>query len=442
MKNILIIGAGLSGTVIANRLSKYNNITLVDIKNKNKTIPSLSKKTSNLASVPTFCYGLGGTANLWHNGLIHLNENDIDDNNYANFLKKISKYRSAAFEILTNNKVPYNEYNSEKQSSFHEIDRIFYPKEKYNFTLNENIEFIGDVCGYDVTKKDGKIEQVSLKIIDGNEIIKKIDTVILCAGGLNSPFLFNEFVSDDNKTDLKFIDHPMGFIGKIKIKKKYKKQFSLIASQNYNYGHFKSCFRLRDDESDRISCIYLRNAFTSKHNPEISVFKSKLGSSASLKDKIKVAFNMKMLHPDIILEVIKYFTGKDINTRTYSLMFVGDQKERINKISKDGDKLFIDWSVSKKDIEVYKNQINNFILNYQEYIECASIDNDFHNRLWSAAHYSSSINIGSHVNSKLQSHSVSNLYVCDGSIFNEHTYVNTGLSIVEAALYLTEEVIQ
>ena len=68
---ILIIGAGLTGVTLANKLVKNHDVAVIEKgPEKGTKLPSDFGQSTSLAKVPTFVFGQGGTTNLWHNGLI------------------------------------------------------------------------------------------------------------------------------------------------------------------------------------------------------------------------------------------------------------------------------------------------------------------------------------------------------------------------------------
>ena len=62
--------------------------------------------------------------------------------------------------------------------------------------------------------------------------------------------------------------------------------------------------------------------------------------------------------------------------------------------------------------------------------------------LWSAAHHSGTISLGDNpgdlVDKDLKLKNVENAFVCDGSIIQEHSYANTGLTIGQLAMRLAD----
>ena len=64
--------------------------------------------------------------------------------------------------------------------------------------------------------------------------------------------------------------------------------------------------------------------------------------------------------------------------------------------------------------------------------------------LWSAAHHSGTISLGNKendiVDKDLKLNACENVFVCDGSVIQEHSYANTGLTIGSLAMRLAERV--
>ena len=65
--------------------------------------------------------------------------------------------------------------------------------------------------------------------------------------------------------------------------------------------------------------------------------------------------------------------------------------------------------------------------------------------LWSAAHHSCTTPLGNSekdlIDKDLKLKFCDNVYVCDGSVIQEHSYANTGLTIGQLALRLAKRVL-
>lgn len=441
MKKIVIIGAGLAGTILATKLSKYNRVYLLDIGDFKSSYPMFEQNSTKLASVPTFSFGYGGTSKLWHNGLIDIKSAHVKDKTFTELLGKIDKYTEESISILSNGKIKIDDLSGSKKYPFDNMDTIIYPKERYQPKLHENITFIENIRNVDFEVYDGNVVSIKYNSSKGESKIL-IDSVVISCGGLNSNHYVNKLldragdVSESN-------DHPMGFVGKITVKRKYKKIFNTIALQEYEKFEAKQCFTFIDRETDLRGAVYFRNAFTKKHSFNISKHKSKLGASGGFFSQLKHSLSFKTLHPDIILEVLKHLIGFKIKTRTFSLMFVGEQSSFPLKIKKasNNKKIQIEWDVTSNELNAYNRMLRKFLIDNAKFIESYSVVKIKREDLWSAAHYSGAVALGSAVDIQLKVKGYNNAYVCDGSVISNHSYANTGLVISKLCCYLAEEVL-
>ncbi len=66
--------------------------------------------------------------------------------------------------------------------------------------------------------------------------------------------------------------------------------------------------------------------------------------------------------------------------------------------------------------------------------------------LWSCAHHSGTIPLGNtdedFIDKNLKLNFCDNVFVCDGSVIEEHSYANTGLTIGQLAIRLSERVLK
>ena len=66
-----IIGTGLAGSVLAAELSRWASVTVLE---RGPAVPAYPDRVVSserpFGLYPSFCYGLGGTTNLWHGGMI------------------------------------------------------------------------------------------------------------------------------------------------------------------------------------------------------------------------------------------------------------------------------------------------------------------------------------------------------------------------------------
>lgn len=77
---IAIVGSGLSGAVLADLLAGHHDITVYERGPEWPARPEPPVMTAHpFGLYPSFGYGLGGTTNFWHGGLVDLLDEEMGD---------------------------------------------------------------------------------------------------------------------------------------------------------------------------------------------------------------------------------------------------------------------------------------------------------------------------------------------------------------------------
>src|SRR6266700_3586844 len=98
MATIVIIGAGLAGSLIASRLATRHRVVVIEQSQRNAPVHVIDRGRA-AAIDPHVGAGFGGTTALWHNGLIEPEERD-----YAAWplaAAELQKYIPAAHAALS-----------------------------------------------------------------------------------------------------------------------------------------------------------------------------------------------------------------------------------------------------------------------------------------------------------------------------------------------------
>ncbi|EGR2537674.1 GMC family oxidoreductase [Vibrio cholerae] len=460
MRNrILVIGSGVGGCTIANQLSAENDVTVIECGPKgNYQIPSKTYLNEELGSTPTYCKGLGGTSNLWHNGLIELPPDDIEHQDFRKLIEKSNFYINNAASSL-NLKGNYLSIRNEVRRVYAKVcgdifgsntislDTIIVPEDYVPLTLNDSIStyFNAEIERFEFDA-DGNVKCVEVR--SENETKKLFfDTIVICAGGIGTPYILSKLVQNKYGKNIVtsigqgFIDHPMGFLGKIRVRKEKVEAFKKLVSTKFEDCQARCGIKLSVDGLNHI--CYFRPAFSMKNELDIYKFKSKLGSS-TLKERFKFIFHKKTYHPDILQEIWLHFTGKQVKSEVYAIWVVFEQRDRTDNFISLREKDQIHWSISEKELSNYSKTlqlINDILLPVAQDINM--VQSDLRDFLWSAAHHSSTVpmnnNIGC-VNNELKVNGFDNVFVCDGSIIQNHSYTNTGLTIAQLAHWLAHKI--
>ncbi len=458
-KNIVVIGAGLAGTLICNELVEKCNVTLLEAGEKDRiSYPETTFTNKPLAAVNTFCIGGGGTTNLWHNGLMPIHGDDVTSNEFRALLTDSEQYMNKAARNLYWADDPYTaEYGTivSQMNSIAKnidvfsdgIDCLLYPKKYKKLEADINVNACYSVTNIDFVPNGKSIRSINYYANDTQHSIDA-DIVIVSAGALGSPLLAKKILSkigcSSEKVGTGFMDHPLGFVGKVKFKKhvnKLMKKFSLLDCGNYEC---RTAVRIKSPCGNYTCAAFFRPALTMENNLAIYKYKSRVGANSGL-DRIKNMFSFKIIHPDILAEIASHLFSAPIPGRIYNVLMVFEQKRRRGKVSYDQNGLVVDWAVTGEELQIYRGvliKLRSMLSGIADEINLETdIDEDW---LWSHAHHSGTIGLGnnsdSYVDQDLKLHSCDNVFVCDGSIIQEHSYANTGLTIGQLAMRLAERV--
>jgi GMC oxidoreductase len=459
-KNVAaVIGSGLAGTLISNELVKRWDVILLEAGPGDAyEYPKIDFIHKDFGVVKTCCIGAGGTTNLWHNGLIPLNVEDITSNEFRQVLREAEPFTDRAASGLHFHRskfsVAYSALLSEMNAlaedlgAFPEgVDCLIYPKRFQRLSVRPGIKAFYDVSDIEFERQNNRVASIRYAAGAKHYSIKP-DIVIVCAGALNTPYLVKKLLGDDDavvqKIGTGFMDHPMGLVGKIRVKKAYSDVFEKISLLDKGDYVCRTAARLKSDCGRYTGCVFFRPALTMQNRLELYKYKSLLGGSKGV-ERFKNALSLKILHPDILAEVYSHLFGVNIRSRVYNILLIFEQKRGDSRVSHDRSGIKVDWCITEKEIAVYNGLLKKLKPMLAAVADDLKIIETLTGEwLWSAAHHSGTISLGGRpddvVDKDLKLNNCGNVFVCDGSVIQEHSYANTGLTIGQLALRLAEHI--
>lgn len=460
-RHIVVIGSGLAGTLLCNQLAGKAHVTLLEAGEKDRMrFPRIEFLNKRFGEVDTLCIAGGGTTNLWHNGLIPIHPEDVTSPMFREILMEAVPYIDKAASMMYFKSSSYfNAYRaalsemsliSDSIGTFSDgIDCLIYPKNYRKLTPEPRVHACYTVSDIDFTASGPRIQKIVYRASGKKEVIYP-DKVVICAGALGSPRLIEMIVpSRKNPGPVLgggLMDHPMGFVGKVKFKKEIASLIDRLSLSDKASYQCRSAVRLKSDCGRYTGCVFFRPALTMDNRLSISKFKSSIGASSGRR-RFKNICSAKILHPDIMAEIFTHLCGVNIPTRIYNILFLGEQKREGNSVSYDGDRIRVDWRISSAERSLFDGMLRKLKRMLSGIADAVDIipriGDDW---LWSAAHHSGTISMGaaadSLVDKDLKLHGCDNVFVCDGSVIQEHSYANTGLTIGALALRLAENVLR
>jgi choline dehydrogenase-like flavoprotein len=458
-RRVVVIGGGLAGSLLCNELIGDADVTLLEAGEKDRIrYPDIAFDRKALGHVKTFCLGGGGTTNLWHNGLIPIKPDDVAGGVFREVLAESQPFVNAAAARLFFN----GDYTRAYRDAVSEataiatgagiaadgVDCLIYPKRFHKLTVDPRVHDVYEVDRLRFKSVGGRITRVNYAI-GSREHSVDTDAVIVASGAMGSPRVLRDVIAaTGGKVDglgAGFIDHPLGFVGKVRFKRETTSAIDRLSMQDRGDYVIRSALRLKSDCGRYTSCVFLRPALTIRNSLPIYKYKSLLGATTGL-TRVRNAFSWKLFHPDIIAEVVSHTLGVNIPSRTYNVLFVGEQRPGRSRVYYDGDRLRVDWSISDEELSVYRSQLRKLSGILARVAERVNIETDLTDEwLWSGAHHSCTTSLGTAsddlVDTNLKLKFCDNVYVCDGSVIQEHSYANTGLTIGQLALRLAATVL-
>ena len=397
-----------------------------------------------LGLYPSFLYGLGGTTNLWHGGLLEMSPEEMgpawpkgvrDDlaRYYPDLVCRL--YGNQAAEAWAQRvEMPLGETGS--------LTSIFYPAEPYSAAAgtqfnNCDLRLHARVIGIEESDRGVVVASQT-----GGQVSKeRFDSVVLACGGINSPIVLRRSGLGGAAAGQNITDHPMGFVAKFAAPNIRNVLVRLQATTG-SYANSEPLVKLRDAETGLWSAFYLRPAAIRniRSDPYARAF-GFLGYTNTLK-KYAVALP-QLADLDFFYQVLENRAGISMPSRYCYVLVINEQEPRgqgsVVETPEGG--LRLRWTIS----DAVQNAVarNLKMLAGLLGAEMIPTPGRMSERLWSAAHHSGACRISAKpslgvVDSNLKVHGTKQIYVCDGSVLPSTGCTNTGLTIGALSYRLAE----
>lgn len=441
-ETIVIVGSGLAGSEFANQLDKqkYDVFILEAGDNTPSFDNNIKFLDRRFGPTPVRSLNIGGTSALWHGAIMPHSVEELSINDSFEMPIGLNEFELAQNYTIkkTLGKNPFCNSNNKIDKISDRLDfvQMAVPRHPTRAKIIQNSRLISDVKNIQLEFENSRIKRIFFEV-NKNIFQIDVDYLIISCGGLGTPLLLNKILPlefQDENLGRYLIDHPMGYIGKVKLEDNFKKDFQLDEHSNENF-RLRRGFSVHDTEQNLYHCFYLRPTKNLNLDDDMIIKKYKLNQFRN-HNEIKNFY--KFLDIDIVIEALFLKYGMNLGN-TYSIVCVSEQNSKIeNRVYGELRNPIINWSLDEKYQKSVNDAVDQFIGFLAPYSKDINIFNHRFSRFWSAAHLSGTCRMSSSddaavLNNQFRYKKIDNLFVCDGSILPKIGYSNTGATILTLA---------
>lgn len=450
-KRIVVVGAGLSGSLISTLLRDQFKVTLIEQgKKKRPLFTDIDCPEGEVTSSINRAEGLGGTTSYWHNALIELTDADlrkagIRSGSLEPYYSKAWSFFLAEDELRECNRLrDRNRASLEKGGCT--VAHMVLPRARANMWQLANNRYPGS----EIEVIYGKAERV----VPGeagtpghvivrerkNELKVEADYVIVCAGGLATPALLSRSVGEEEAFCMGYHDHPMAYVAKVHLRPD-----CLVKSVSCTTTATAEVRAGLVYESEGVkTVIYLRPAMNlglrSIKGPARYILSDLRNDPFSPKKIFRLLTN-----PEAIREALLFKTKSGFRGSYYSVLLLGEQTpiEERGLALRPGHKPLLNWHVTAAERRAYASSYARFLQEFSgDIIEKREIPvEDWEFR--TAAHHSGAagrflLDPGVTNLDFFSAKGLPNTFVYDGSLLRAAGIANSGLTLVALGHRLAE----
>lgn len=440
-KRVVVIGAGLCGSVLSTLLRNEFEVTVVEQGRKKKPLTEdVDCETGELNTSINRAEGLGGTTNYWHNALIELDDHDLRKAGIEP--RGFAKYYDQAWRFFLSQGA-LDDCNRARDANAAAIagrtatvGHMVLPQARHNAWTLANEKYPGD-----------KIEVVyghADRIVDGGVIVdgKRLDAdhVVVSAGGIGTPIVLARSLGTEDGFVPGYHDHPQGYIAKVKLRP------DSVLKKVSSTATFSADVRagLVYESEDLKTVVYLRPAIDMRlgsiTGPARYILSDLRNDPFSPKKIMLLLGNLEAVREAVLFKTRLGYRGD-----YYSVLILGEQTPLATRgvqMTK-GKRPALNWQVTPDELRSYEASVDKFFTDFADEIIDRKVIPAAQWEFRNAAHHSGTATSflakpGDTTKAFFAVEKLPNTYVCDGSILRAAGIANSGLTLIALTYRLAE----
>jgi choline dehydrogenase-like flavoprotein len=444
---VVIVGAGLSGSLLAARLRQRFDVTVVELTAAGRPLMNeILCATGGINTTINRASGLGGTTAYWHNALIELDHDELrgsllDPTEFAPWYRRAWQFflneqqlaladqthqrhlelAGAAAATVAHMVVPQHRTNMWQRAG------QVYPGDPIRVIYGAATRFVRDGAGgtpsLEVTLPDGTLQRL------------EADRFIVAAGGLATPVLLARSFERGEGPIGDYHDHPMAYVAKVRLRP----------------GSDLKTISCRDT-----AALSIRSGFVHQHDglkagfylrPALSMGLRSItgGARYILSDLRNDPFSPRKIlqllgNPEAIREGLLFKSRAGFRGDLYSILMLGEQRPRPDRGTRllgDG-RAALDWVVDPEEHGAYQAAWQQFLDQHQGDIVAVRAVPGAEWDYRTAAHHSGGAARFQDAGALHAVRDLPGVLVCDASVLRRGGIANSGLTLTALALRLAD----
>lgn len=457
---LAIVGAGLGGCFLADRLAASWDVVCVELTDTGPFVLQQRVRDEGLPAIthPHIGAGLGGTTAFWHNGLIEIDA-PVFERCWPYAKRELDRYYEQVYPQLAGVPCGVVRQATAALRGLYEAAGVpasalgrhglFYPRTRINawqrLGLADRVKLIrGEVTA--LVPDGGRIVRIDVRQGDRCTSVDA-DVFVLAAGGLGTPLLLQDLRARAPglpalaQAGLHYEDHPTAAVGEVTLDE------PLYRLWNFPVRGARGNLRLpMVIEQDGLQISFqLRPSAQFRGVQPAGRVRNLLNDLRNEPLKLR-SYLLLLTHWDDVLEILSFKLGVRLPTRRYTIVMVAEQPAigRRDVWSSDGGRtIHRGWHLSGDYLDALQRAIDRFISVLGAKVSTSQVFPGWRDELMSSSHHSGTARMTAPGRPGVcdgdgRVHGLSNLFVCDGALIPGSGFANTGLTIAALGTRLAD----